>query len=296
MTTASRPSDLFPQVFARVHRYWQRWDEGLWRYLELTATQRLLADRPELLKGPFLDLGCGDGEVFEWLFGRRPDAYGVDSGATRPEDLDVARESGRYAEVRREDAARLSFGNAMFGLVFSNSVVEHISPIAPVLTEVARVLRLGGHLVFTTPDPALYERDGYYWRRVLAPLGLDAMGRLVARRECLAYHHVSVLTTLEWSTLLAAAGLEVQETRRYVSRPAALAMSRFGGLTRLPIAHRFAALASPEARALSTGEDTATWTARCRAVLAPYLRAPEVGWAGGQLIVATKRVPQVPGR
>jgi SAM-dependent methyltransferase len=252
----------------------------------------VLRERPDLLEGPILDLGCGDGEVFEWIFGRRADAFGVDSGATRAEDLATARAAGRYSEVRQEDAARLSFADGTFGLVFSNSVLEHIAPVGPVLAEAHRVLRPGGYFLFTTPDPELYSKGGQYWRRVLSRVGLDLLARALARRECAAYHHVSILSFSEWKLVAERAGFTEIERHGYVPAAAARAMSRYGALTRVPVLWRLASLASPEARTLSRDEpNMERWIDRCGELfleLATHDGSGEME-SCGQLILARKR-------
>ena len=281
---------LLQQVLARAHRYGRRWDEALWRYHEVAALKRLLRERPALAAGPVLDLGCGDGELFGWIFGLRPDAAGVDSGATRLDDVRRARQSLAYGEVRDDDAGRLSFEPGRFGLVFSNSVLEHIAPVEPVLREVQRVLAPGGHFLFTTPDPLLYSAEGYGWREALGGVGLDGLGRLIARRECQVYRHVSILGGATWQRCLSEAGLDLLERRTYLPRSAARPMTLYSGATRIPLLARFAASTSAAARALAevADADEAAWTARARQALLPLLaRRPEEPGCG-QLVLAHK--------
>jgi SAM-dependent methyltransferase len=53
--------------------------------------------------------------------------------------------------VRNEDVQKLSFGDAMFDLVSSTEVFEHVPNYMAGFAEVARVLRPGGWFVFTVP-------------------------------------------------------------------------------------------------------------------------------------------------
>jgi SAM-dependent methyltransferase len=298
----SPPTDtrLPHAVFGRAFRHGRRWDEGLWRWAELGAVLQLLREQPDLREGPILDVGCGDGEVFEVVFGPRLDACGVDSCVTRADDVARARAAGRYGEVRQEDAASTSFEADRFRLLFSNSVLEHIAPVEPVLREAFRVLRPGGCLLFTTPAPRLYSRQAYAWRRALAPLGLDFVGRRLALRECAVYHHVSILEAADWVRRLEVVGFSKVEVRGYMPAAAARAMSLFSGATRVPVLARLAWRLSPEARALATDLSEAEWVERCRTVLGPLLRDPGAvaggdapGSAGpsgycGQLVLARK--------
>jgi SAM-dependent methyltransferase len=284
-----RPDEaLFASVFGRVARFGRRWDEGLWRYHEVAAVKEVLRRRPGLAAGPILDLGCGDGELFGWIFGPRPDAAGVDSGATRQDDVQRARTRATYCEVRAEDAARTSFEDGRFALVFSNSVLEHISPIEPVLAEVRRVLAPGGHFLFTTPDPLLYSAGCYGWRRLLGPIGLDRAGRLLADRECRVYHHVTILDGDAWRRRLEAAGLALVERVPYLPLGAARPMTLYSGASRVPGLAALGWATSRAARSLARWSRTpdVEWIAGARQVLGPLLAGDAAEPGCGQLILA----------
>lgn len=278
---------LFERTFGRAFRFWKRWDEALWRFEELRAVARVLQERPRLLRGPILDVGCGDGEVFGCLFGRRSDAYGVEPSLTFEGDAQRAAASGLYREVRREDARELSFESGSFALVFANSVVEHVAPVEPLLAEAHRVLSPGGTLLFTTPDPRLYSRDAYYWRGRLARLGCDVVGRALARRECAVYEHLTLLSFAEWSTRLAAAGFEAVERIGYVPRETALVLTRFGALTRLGPLSWTSRWLSPEERRLARAAGSEiTWVRECRSLFGSPPPLRDEGY--GQLILARR--------
>lgn len=290
--TGDASARTFDQVFSRCYVHGRRWDEGLWRYFEVRAVAELLAERPTLIDGPILDVGCGDGELFEWLFGTRADACGVDSCDTRADDLSVARSRGTYGEIRSEDARALSLRSDRFRLVFSNSVLEHVNHAEEVLAQAHRVLQPGGHLLFTTPDPRLYDAPAYEWRQLLAPFGLDVLGRWMARWECHQYRHVSLKSATQWTALLQSAGFSAVECRSYVALAAARAITRFSGPSRVPGLRRMAWLMSREARSLSSPIDLPVdvWVKRARRVLDPFIRARLAGPSDGVglLVLARK--------
>jgi ubiquinone/menaquinone biosynthesis C-methylase UbiE len=94
-----------------------------------------------------LDLGCGAGGVIELLSRQVPLAVGVDP------DLDSLR--GHRDQVTRLCAGRaecLPFDAEAFDLVTCSWVLEHLARPAEAFGEIARVLRVGGHLVFLTPN------------------------------------------------------------------------------------------------------------------------------------------------
>jgi SAM-dependent methyltransferase len=88
---------------------------------------------------PILDLGCGDGHFASVTF-REPLDVGFDPWE-RP--LQEARRRGVYHTLSRADGARMPFPDAAFVTVISNSVLEHIPNVEPVIHEVSRVLRPG---------------------------------------------------------------------------------------------------------------------------------------------------------
>jgi SAM-dependent methyltransferase len=59
--------------------------------------------------------------------------------------------SKRVNGVRNEDVQNLTFNNNYFTLVTSTEVFEHVPNYMRGLAEVYRVLRIGGHFVFTVP-------------------------------------------------------------------------------------------------------------------------------------------------
>ncbi|QRY80463.1 class I SAM-dependent methyltransferase [Pseudomonas sp. PDNC002] len=54
-------------------------------------------------------------------------------------------------EIRHEDLTRLSFEDGRFDLVITQDIFEHIPDFVRAFAECRRILRSGGHLVFTVP-------------------------------------------------------------------------------------------------------------------------------------------------
>jgi len=131
-------------------------DDLLWRHLrDLPAFRALLraveahfyADLP--LARPVLDLGCGDGH-FASLALNGPLEMGFDPWWG---PLTEARERGVYRLLAQAEGAQMPYPDGTFATVVSNSVLEHIPQVQPVLVEVARVLQSGGWFYFCVPGP-----------------------------------------------------------------------------------------------------------------------------------------------
>ena len=185
---ASELAELTPQQPATV----------VWRAIEL---DRLL-DR-ELPSGFGVDVGCGDGRMVQVLRAHGVDwrLVGVDPD---PVEAGLAGQSRQYERVHACSAEHIPEPDASFDFAFSNSVLEHIPDLRPVLRETARVLRPGGALVATVPSARLH--DCLAGPGVLAPaLGRDReyLDRLDQRTA-----HVNLWSEERWRDELEAAGFE----------------------------------------------------------------------------------------
>ena len=132
-------------------------DELLWRNLkDLPAFRGLLRavearfyqDIP--LPEPVLDLGCGDAHFASMAFDRPLDA-GVDPWTPPLREANRLRRSA-YKLLAQADGGALPFKADHFASAVSNSVLEHIPALEPVLAEVARVLQPGAPFVFCCPS------------------------------------------------------------------------------------------------------------------------------------------------
>lgn len=69
-------------------------------------------------------------------------------------DADAA---GVYERVYTAPGDHVPAADESFDFVFSNSVLEHIDDIEPVMAEMARVLRPGGVFLFTVPSDGFHD-------------------------------------------------------------------------------------------------------------------------------------------
>ncbi len=141
---------------------------ALWRAVELRTLYRDI--RPSVL-----DLGCGDGLIAQVLFENEGSGgIGVRSLADAgPQGSD---NRGLSSACSKALGHAMPYPGGTFGSVLSNSVLEHIPDLDPVLREAARVLRPGGRVFFTVPSDAFRRLLSGYQDRAKAgdPAGAEA--------------------------------------------------------------------------------------------------------------------------
>jgi SAM-dependent methyltransferase len=122
---------------------------------EQLVHEALLSIKP-LFLGTVLDVGCGL-KPYQWMLGENADRwFGIDFRETP---------SGRSAADVFGSALQLPFASAMFDVVLSTQVLEHVPDPEALLKEAQRVLKPGGHLVLTAPQTnPLHEEPHDYYR------------------------------------------------------------------------------------------------------------------------------------
>lgn len=100
----------------------------------------------------FLDLGCGVGEGTAYL-GQSPhrSIIGIDI-ASDAIAFACQHHSGSNISFAQMDAQQLGFVSNYFDSIISVEVIEHIHNPSAYLSEIARILRLGGFFMLTTPN------------------------------------------------------------------------------------------------------------------------------------------------
>ena len=191
---------------ASLSTYWFAPPVALWRAVELRVAAQ------ERYERPMLDLGCGDGLIGQVLFG----AEGcVDVGFDPWMDqLRQAARSGVYRHLDLANGHHLPYPDNTFATAFSNSVLEHISDVAPVVIEVGRVLRPGARFIFTVPSDAFRSLlDGYI--RLMETRNVDQAERYASAVDVwLEHYHYH--TPEEWGDLLSVAGMTLLKARYYI--------------------------------------------------------------------------------
>jgi SAM-dependent methyltransferase len=189
-----------------LNQYWFAPPVALWRAIEL----RVLA--AETFPRPLLDLGCGDGLIAQVLFaGEAPVEAGFDPWLSQ---VRKAPTSGAYHHVQQARGDAMPYPDASFGAVFSNSVLEHIPNLDPVLREVTRVLRPGGRFLATVPSDMFRRMLAGYRERDAKGDRTGAETYAAAVDQRLEHHRY--LTPTQWAKRLDLAGMRLLYTRYYI--------------------------------------------------------------------------------
>ncbi len=167
---------------------------GLWRAAEIAAL------REQTYEHPLLDLGCGDGLVTSLV---QPHVeIGVDPNENA---LVQARRRGIFEHFEVKPVEEAQLADNSISTVLSNSALEHIADIDTVLATIARILRPGGQLIFTTPTPAFSRWLAFPWH-----------GYVQRRNRQLC--HLNLWSAECWAMHLEKMGLEIEFVRPYLDR------------------------------------------------------------------------------
>lgn len=100
--------------------------------------------RPLQSGRPFLDIGCGHGNLVKILRAQGIEAFGADF---YPNPLSIPSPSGEdraYLRPILPNPYQLPFDSNCFNVVYSNQVLEHVHDLETTLIETSRVMQKGG--------------------------------------------------------------------------------------------------------------------------------------------------------
>lgn len=108
-----------------------------------------------------LDLACGVGAMTEQLINRCPKIrlFGVD---IQMGSLHIAKANHPIAAYAQTDGVSLPFSDKTFDFVHCSWLLEHVSSPLKILSEVYRVLKVGGQCQFTEVDNSSLRTDPEY--------------------------------------------------------------------------------------------------------------------------------------
>lgn len=104
----------------------------------------------QVAAGRVLDFGCGNGDLVDFLRGRGAVITGLE--LDEPRIRSGLKPAAAPYVVLYPGGVPLPFEDECFDWIVSTEVIEHVPGIADYVPEFARLLRLGGKLLITTPD------------------------------------------------------------------------------------------------------------------------------------------------
>lgn len=200
-------------------------DDLLWRQLKTIPAFRAILRAVEArfygcveLPAPVLDVGCGDGHFSQVTFPGRL-AAGIDPWWN---PLKKSAQAGQYDVLAQAMGDRLPFPDNHFASAFSNSVLEHIPDIQPVLNEVNRVLRPDGRFLITMPSHYFTEWLG--GAAFFEKLGSEGLAEWYRQKFNGISRHAHTDPPEVWTARLAQAGFAIERWQYYFSKEALRAL------------------------------------------------------------------------
>lgn len=179
------------------------------------------------LPGPVLDLGCGDGHFASLAFDY-PLEMGLDPwwGPIR----EAARRDS-YQGLVCGAGDHMPYPDDCFGSGISNSVLEHIPDLDPVIEETARVLKPGAPFIFCVPNHRFL--DTLSVSRWLDRIGLKDLARKYREFFNRISRHYNCDSHQVWESRLKSHGFVIEKWWDYFP-PAALQVLEWGHYFGLP--------------------------------------------------------------
>lgn len=194
-------------------------DDFLWQHLKDLPAFRALLRAVEArlyqdllpLEEPVLDVGCGDGHFASVAF-PSPLAVGIDPAGGV---LREAQKRGSYNVLAQSLGDALPVSDRSMATVVSNSVLEHIPEVDPVLAEISRVLRPGGRFIFCVPSD--YFTQLLFFTQAFRRLGMEGPAGAYERYfdRISRHHHCNGVEI--WQERLARVRLRLLDSFYYFS-------------------------------------------------------------------------------
>jgi SAM-dependent methyltransferase len=179
------------------------------------------------LPEPVLDLGCGDGHFASLAFSS-PLTMGLDPWWG---PIKEAVSWGSYHHLVCAVGDQMPYPDDSFNAVISNSVLEHIPDLEPVIAETARVLKPGSPFVFCVPNHRFLGTLSI--SRWLDRIGLTALAKRYKEFFNRISRHYHCDSHQVWEARLQRYGFVIESSWDYFS-PAALHVLEWGHFFGVP--------------------------------------------------------------
>jgi SAM-dependent methyltransferase len=177
-----------------IYAQYDSFAHSFWRAQEFSLFEKYRT----YLHRPVLDFGCGDGSFASVLF--KEVDYGVDND---PEALSQAIQFGIYNKLSQSHDAAIPLESDSILSVYSNSVLEHVSDLDGVLSEIFRIVKKDGIFIFTVPVIQFkYDLAKYF-------------GNAESERINVEYHHKNLLSADDWKSLIEHHGFTIVVLKQF---------------------------------------------------------------------------------
>ncbi len=149
----------------------------------LFDTERRILTSDVIPKNSFvLDVGCGYGRSIESLTKRTTNIRGVDADVNAVNHINNTYRHSSNICAERIDSAKLPYEDGIFDVVALMMVLPNLGDAKKkCMSEIARVLRLGGKFILSTyAETALHDRI-YMYGRINAPIKSTAGSRVTLK-------------------------------------------------------------------------------------------------------------------
>ncbi len=136
-----------------LHKYYdERFQEDYLKYADDLEWRRIsfIMDHVENSVNMILDYGCGNGRWLPFFASLYPNArfFGTDPSTVA---LEQAKGRAPFCKFRHLAKESAPFDNALFDLLFSYHVLEHVQDLDLAVADMARVTKPGGHMLVIFP-------------------------------------------------------------------------------------------------------------------------------------------------
>jgi SAM-dependent methyltransferase len=100
----------------------------------------------------YLDVGCGNGFITEYIAPRFDEVIGIDMEPERLQDFRAHTADNPKYRIMEMSASSMEFPDLFFSFITSFEVLEHVADLQRSVEEITRVCRRGGVLVISVPQ------------------------------------------------------------------------------------------------------------------------------------------------
>jgi SAM-dependent methyltransferase len=113
---------------------------------ELELRSQLILSHLSIPKGQFLDMGCGEGYMLQKSADKGFEAFGLDLANNIHPDF-----AGKF-KFHEGSLEEANFEQERFSVIYMDSVLEHVKQPFATLSELKRILKPGGLMLFIVPN------------------------------------------------------------------------------------------------------------------------------------------------